>query len=482
MSNEADTCAVVVIHGIGEQRPTATLRGFVEGVLAEEKRAPKFFNKPDPLAETYELRKLQNRRQPRVHFFEYYWAYKAEGTRIAHVFQWARSLLLRRPNGDRVPPHLRYLFALSWLTILMTALAAFLGVGQFFSSLGERLLSPILPTLIAIVTAVINLVLLGYLGDAARYLSASPTNIRMRQAIRSDGVKLMRSLHEKGYGRIVIVGHSLGSVIAFDLLRQIWAEYCDTYSRPCRTSQPALAEVERLGQDLDKTRSELERAKRGSPEYVALEEELHAKCTAFQNGQAELWRELRDLGSPWRVTDFITLGSPLAHAAVLMADDVPDLRRRQQERELPTCPPAIDKTKAGAVTYAYEWYEFTHQDVNGDYRLRWLHSAAVFACTRWTNIYFPARLGVFGDLVGGPLRSVFGSGVFDRWVADPDGGIAAHTLLAHVRYWRTPKRSATCANSALDVLRKALALNDLSFYHKKQSEVEPPELFQAVDI
>src|SRR4029079_13511206 len=98
-------------------------------------------------------------------------------------------------------------------------------------------------------------------------------------------------------------------------------------------------------------------------------------------------------------TDLITLGSPLAHAAVLLAEDVPDLQRRQQEGELPTCPPVPDQNSPNKEKYAYQWPEFTHQDAAGTYQLRWLHSAAVFACTRWTNIYFPAWLGVFGDLV-----------------------------------------------------------------------------------
>lgn len=468
MSTEADTCAVVVIHGIGEQRPLATLRGFVEGVLANETKDPKFFNKPDRLADTYEVRKLQNRRRPRVHFFEYYWAYKAEGTHFAHVFQWARSLLFRWPSRDRVPPHLRFLFALSWLTILTAAVAVFLGVGHFVSDLGEKFFSPVLPMVTAIIMGVINLVLLSYVGDAARYLSASPTNIRMRQAIRSDGVKLLRSLHEKGYGRIVVVGHSLGSVIAFDILRQAWAEYCDTYASPHRTNQPALAEVERVGMELTKISGKMEQAACEGIDPSTLRRALDEMCVEFQRAQAQLWMELRDLGSPWRVTDLVTLGSPLAHAAVLMADDVPDLRKRQQERELPTCPPAPDKISADEVAYAFRWHEFTHRDAEGTYKLRWLHSGGVFACTRWTNLYFPAWLGIFGDLVGGPLSSVFGPGVLDRRVAEPGGGIAARTLLAHVRYWRNPKKSTTCANNALDELRNALSLNDKSFFAKKE--------------
>ena len=71
----------------------------------------------------------------------------------------------------------------------------------------------------ALVVGVVDLVGLRFVGDAARYLSSSPSNIKMRQEIRSEGVQLLRKLHEQGYGRIVVVGHSLGSVIAYDILK-----------------------------------------------------------------------------------------------------------------------------------------------------------------------------------------------------------------------------------------------------------------------
>lgn len=45
-------------------------------------------------------------------------------------------------------------------------------------------------------------------------------------------------------------------------------------------------------------------------------------------------------------------------------------------------------------------------------RVLWaLLIAAIFAVTRRSNIYFPNRLGFFGDWVGGPLAGVMGSGI-----------------------------------------------------------------------
>ena len=69
--------------------------------------------------------------------------------------------------------------------------------------------------------------------------------------------------------------------------------------------------------------------------------------------------------------------------------------------------------------------------------LRALHSAAPFACTRWTNLYFPAFLGLFGDMVGGPIRRWFGPGIKDikvKW-----RGLAQYTMIAHSSYWRAKK-------------------------------------------
>ena len=65
-----------------------------------------------------------------------------------------------------------------------------------------------------------------YVGDAARYLSPLPRNIRLRQKIRGECVRLLRTLHASGeYDRIIVVGHSLGSVIAYDAITHLWQEF-----------------------------------------------------------------------------------------------------------------------------------------------------------------------------------------------------------------------------------------------------------------
>ena len=58
----------------------------------------------------------------------------------------------------------------------------------------------------------------------------------------------------------------------------------------------------------------------------------------------ELLSAARDDGKAiWLVSDFVTLGSPLSAADVLVAKDDDDFRLRKAYRELPTSPPWLEK-------------------------------------------------------------------------------------------------------------------------------------------
>lgn len=112
--------------------------------------------------------------------------------------------------------------------------------------------------LVAALAAGAQYFLLSYLGDAARYLSPSPRNISLRQQVRANGIKLLRHLHASGrYDRIVVVGHSLGSVIGYDILKHYWHApplALDALRRALnlhlerKAAEMALEEPERLAQ------------------------------------------------------------------------------------------------------------------------------------------------------------------------------------------------------------------------------------------
>lgn len=423
--------AIVVIHGMGEQRPMSTLRGFVRALSGENGKA--FLSKPDRMSESFELRRLVaggTRSRPVTDFYEYYWAYRMEGTKLRHIWPWFRGILLRMPH--KVPASLRTLWVLSWLLIGGAAYLLMTGrLGLPGNPLSERG-STFTAGILAVMFVVVQGFAVKYLGDAARYLSPRPANIAIRHSIRSEGIELIRRMHSSGsYNRIVVVGHSLGSVIAYDVLTHLWDQYNTIHETPVRPSQDALKAVEKTG--------------RGLPAHPP-----KSDAERFRSEQRQLWLELRRLGNPWLVTDLVTMGSPLAHAGLLLAKDESELRERQEQRELPRCPPVLDANR-----YSYR----SKYTVEGFIRsVQVLHHAALFACTRWTNIYFPVRVGLLGDWVGGPLQAVFGPGILD--VPITSGWPRFFPLVGHVKYWRGKSVGRRPGSTtALGCLRSALALD-----------------------
>src|SRR5687767_9558946 len=100
--------AVILIHGIGEQHPIVTLRGFVESLaqqLKKDKLAREdevvFWDKPDPESGNYETRKMtmrMGRNFPTTDFFEFYWAHHMRDTRMSHISDWLKRVVFRLPG------------------------------------------------------------------------------------------------------------------------------------------------------------------------------------------------------------------------------------------------------------------------------------------------------------------------------------------------------------------------------------------------
>jgi hypothetical protein len=399
----------------------STLRSFVAHVLpASEDNRSRLFSKPDRMSQTFELRRLtaeQSRRRPATDFYEYYWAHHMEGTKLRHLWPWVRAVLLRLPAN--VPRQLRVLWLASWLFVL----AAIVSLVTWRIAPNAVSKTSWAALVLGVLFAGVQAVAIRWLGDAARYLSPLPANIAIRHTIRSEGLALLKQLHESGrYDRIVVVGHSLGSVIGYDILTIYWSQVNDRHRKPDRAPQPSLQQVEELGRRL------------AAASTVA-------EVEAFQDAQRALWLEQRGLGIPWLVTDFVTLGSPLAHAELLLATGLADLRTRQEQRELPVCPPVGELRRRNSEVERYHYV--LNYSVKGQRRsIRVLHHAALFAVTRWSNIYVPLRAGLLGDVVGGPVRPVFGFGIRD--LAVNDGLLRFTPLVSHTRYWRgraTPERT-----------------------------------------
>ena len=426
-----DRQAVVIIHGIGEQRPMQTLRGFADAVLGVlRNRRSRFYNKPDMLSDTFELRKLVSHRgNPRADLFELYWAHRMPIATWSRIAAWFQTLMLR-PRAD-LEPQIRPIWWMCW-TLAPIAVLLLLAGAVFWICPG---LAPSwwpsggqtpLPLLLGIALLGVQGVVLSYVGDAAIYLSAHPRTVAARQEIRAAGVALLEKLHAGGeYGRIVLVGHSLGSVIGYDLITQLWQRYNERHAAPAQPDQTALHALE-----------------------AAIAGEEAMDTAQWHAAIHRLWHEQRKLGNPWLITDFVTLGSPLTHGKLLLADKEATFRRKQDERELPISPPMPERKRE----ISYEVHYTTA--AGAPQTLYMLHHAAPFAVVRWTNLYFPCR-GVFtGDVVGGPVAPGFGPAVRDVPVATRIWG----GLLAHTHYWTRDPRDKGQSGEPVPALREALGL------------------------
>ena len=205
--------AVVIIHGIGEQRPMETLRRFVSGVLGVS--APtlqnRVFSKPDRISDTLELRRLAVspgrfgdfvlKEQCETDFYELYWQHLMRGTSWRPVLEWTLSLLF---HPGKLNPRLRKVWKRVVL-ILVTLLVAIVFGAVAWPALKIGTLwvtSLAIPALLLwrllewVIRGRIERFVVGFLGDAVRYLNPDPQNVEARRAIRTAGLTLLRGLHE----------------------------------------------------------------------------------------------------------------------------------------------------------------------------------------------------------------------------------------------------------------------------------------------
>jgi hypothetical protein len=353
----AGRTAVVLVHGMGEQRPMETFDGFIRTALPPHDGTWDYHPRPAEITDSYEARRYT---APQSEFFEYHWPFLMTAGKYAGVAPTALRLFLRRPAN--VPDALLGVWRLVWISVL----AAVMVIPVLFVA-GHALNSDVPVWIIGLVTSAV--VLIFWFGlyrvlpkalvnkrtmplvDSARYLDPSPYSYAARRAVRGGLVDLLGRVHDGDYTRIVVVAHGVGAYIAYDALASFWAK------------------------------------------------------------------------KRWRITDFVTVGAPLALADLLLTR--PSLssgfktsdgtRRRElfdgllQRGVLVDCPPRSD-------------------------------SGSPFAVTRWTNLWFPvARGSRRGDWFAGALGPLFGTGIRDIAVT----GNQPERLKrgsAHAEYFSHPDR------------------------------------------
>jgi hypothetical protein len=478
----AKKTAVVVVHGMGEQRPMQTLWGLVEALWAYDETASGqrefLYTKPDDISGSFELRRITTSKGAagkRFDFFEFYWAHLMSGNTVDSVASAVRTLLVRKPSS--VPPRLvgvwlvgLVVMAVICALLLLSALSALptasrtqlidtLHLGWAFGWLPSFFW--LIPLAFAGLMRWLGKLWIGPVaGDAARYLSAVPPNVGARQAIREAAVDLIEKLHAcNDYDRIIVIGHSLGTVIAYDALTFAWgrlkAQAFTAKQAGTEAAMAALTELETAAARLDD----------------ATPQAMGAARVAYREAQRAYFARLSALthspeGTPggarrpvWLVSDFVSAAAPLSKADVLMAGSADRLRMHLAHREYPASPPTLEGKKR---LFSYP----------ARAAVRAPHHAAVFGPTVWTNIYFETQGVVFGDVIGGPVAPLFGQGALDVRLK------RGKALLRHLDYWKDPafRDAAGRPHPWITALRRAANLNGVDETALWGAQAEAPEI------
>ena len=464
MSDRTKT-AVLVVHGIGQQMPMDTLRSFVMTTFRDEADPSRtqILNRMDRYSSFLDLRTLvipAHGARGKVDFYELYWAPTLSGGSAAAVLLWALKTLVSRPRGRQMKQILLTMRLAIVVSLLVSAALYYLVRDAEWL----RLFVPLLPLVLVlkpVVRGIGTSVLTETLADASRWFAPSPKDIPERDRIRRLGLDLLAALHGKDedgkqkYGRIVVVGHSLGSVIAYDIIRLAYDQLRQPDSAASTgdpaSDQPAAWHFDFQSRDITN----------------------ESRLSEYQHFQRQLHAEQRSMGVPWLVTDLITLGSPITHAHDLWTSKTADFATRRAENEYPSCPPIGEfqhsecrRARRGraAIVGADSPIAFYRTREEGPLIA---HEASPFASTRWTNLYFPMTWWLAGDPVGGPLRDVVGPGVRDLPVQLSTRSRRRSLLpvVAHTWYWRRdpklPRKEAKADDGHRDAVLRLKQVIDL---------------------
>lgn len=491
--------AVVVVHGMGEQLPLDTLCAFINTALRpDEQGRRRYYSRPESVTGSFESRRfLAPRSSPsgveqhaQTDFFEYHWADKMQGNRLDDLWPTFRRILLQPPW--RVPAGLRVVWVTAWVAIAGAAWACIWGPWRNVlpgdSEVATRLVGAVVTggVTAAIVSYLIARVLPRWLTssfvDVVRYLDTSPRSYAVRREIRKGLVEMLQALHASKapmYDRIVLVAHSLGAYLAYDAIAYLWGL---TNAQTVHDGEdvPILAglrEVEQAASVLPAPEDWQ------SPAVQDL-------VDRYQVAQRQLWKGIRAQGNPWLITDFVSVGTPMYFADQLLhGKRGRSFGARVERRELPTCPPHNeedpDNNINGTRCY-YSWEKKTWETTKAGHRRRVsrrvLYEGAPFAVVRWTNVYFPADAGFFGDWFGGPLARLFGPGIRDVKVRGNTRGESGTTWLRHRRmpgiahsyYFRFPDDSSP--DSVATAIRDGMDLASTKWLqesHKRGTRLLP---------
>lgn len=236
--------ALLIIHGIGQQHPFETLDAFATSLwnVLEQNAATGFLPGHHRTAARegwmQNYVSIETSRTSSVDVYEYYWAHKAQcRVKLNDIVEWlidtsdgARKFydeneeLSKKYEGTGVSAFGKsgfknrwYLKQFGWLMRLLAFLprTVVLALTRWFGPL-LFLFNPIFKW--------IRKTLVDFIGDIVIYTSTDIKSqfYEVRKQILDGAVKELESLLlDKRYKRIIVAGHSLGSVIGFDTLNRI---------------------------------------------------------------------------------------------------------------------------------------------------------------------------------------------------------------------------------------------------------------------
>jgi hypothetical protein len=229
-----------VIHGAGAHRPYETLDKFVRGfwnVLAASdpdlnpEWRHQLFRYPDRI-EHYVA--LAHQKKPKLDFYEYYWDhYMDHDIALQEVIQWLYQASLSATRFYRKKPELSkrheemgsdlfqdgefrvggYFIYLGWIGHIL-AWVQRLGLSRI----------PLVSSLASFMLAQSAEMMTQTMGDVVIYTTADTRSksYAIRQRVLDGAVEALQGLIQRDdYKQIIVVGHSLGSVIAYDALNRI---------------------------------------------------------------------------------------------------------------------------------------------------------------------------------------------------------------------------------------------------------------------
>ncbi len=253
--------AILVIHGMGEQNPFDTLDSFARGLLPvlETKAGTALVKQHRLLArgtwnENYISVAPDVAQSAPIDIYEYYWAYEAEREITGgEVLDWLVQVgMLARKYYDANqtlsdyyeaekddafgkrfgffgPVRFKKYWYLKFCGPFLAATFALLALADPIPWLGRVLPQHLRPLKfgVSFLTRVFGNQLASSFGDVALYTTTDQKSryYAVRQRILGGGVEKVRQLLTQTqpveYRRIILVGHSLGSVIAYDIINRI---------------------------------------------------------------------------------------------------------------------------------------------------------------------------------------------------------------------------------------------------------------------